>query len=494
MFLRSRGWLWTATVFQALVQALHGQTAASSPALAPSSSAMQPVSPRDPDEWNLEPPTLEQQTPVPQEPQSGSETGVAPQAPFEQEPGWSGELNNPRNNEFELPPSQLPVDPRAAGLKLSLGPIDIRPVFIFSAMYDDNIDITNTNRKADLVYTLSPGVFVGLGDYIQREANFIRFVYVPALQLFQHFHSDDTLNQHLRLEGQYAFSRLKLSSYFEYDSLTGPNRDIGGRVTGDTYRAGLNAAYLLSDKTSLDITNDVTFQHYKQQSGYEEFVNHDWFNYHLASKLYLGLGTAFGALHPDPGGTQPYQQGLFRIQFASTPKLTFSGNAGFEVREFPSTAVSGTSNRGTNASQFSGSGTRVTPVFGLSANYEFLPGSTFSLSGDRYVTNSSSTNLAGDNFTATLVSGKLTQHLIGNYFLGLGAGYENDAYSQAISATTGQITQRQDNYFYIQPSITYHWKDLGDISVSYERRVNSSNQSNFSFRDNQVWVQFHIGF
>jgi hypothetical protein len=35
---------------------------------------------------------------------------------------------------------------------------------------------------------------------------------------------------------------------------------------------------------------------------------------------------------------------------------------------------------------------------------------------------------------------------------------------------------------------------LGDISVSYERRVNSSNQSNFSFRDNQVWVQFHIGF
>jgi hypothetical protein len=110
------------------------------------------------------------------------------------------------------------------------------------------------------------------------------------------------------------------------------------------------------------------------------------------------------------------------------------------------------------------------------------------------VTNSSSTNLAGDNFTATRVSGKLTQHLIGNYFFGLEGGYENDAYSQAISATTGQITQRQDNYFYIQPSITYHWKDLGDISVSYERRVNSSNQSNFSFRDNQVWLQFRIGF
>ena len=484
MSLRSRGWLWTATVFQALVQALHGQTAASSPTPAPSSSAMQPVS--EPEEWNLEAPTLEQR-------QSGSETGVGPQAPFEQEPGWPGGLTNPANNEFEVPPEQIPPNPRAAGLKLSLGPIDIRPAFIFSAMYDDNIEIRNTNRKADLVYTLSPGVFLGLGDYIQREFNFISVAYIPTLQLFQHYHSDDALNQHLRLEGQYAFSRLTLSSYFQYDSLTGPNRDIGGRVTGDSYRAGLYATYLLSDKTSLQITNDVTFQHYKQQTGYEEFVNHDWFNYQLTPKVNVGLGTAFGALHPDTGGTQPYQQGLFRIQFASTPKLTFSANAGFEVREFPSTAVSGTPNSGTN-SQFSGSGTRVTPVFGLSANYEFLPGSTFSLSGDRYVTNSSSTNLAGDNFTATAVSGKLTQHLIGNYFLGLESGYENDAYSQAISATTGQITQRQDDYFYIQPSITYHWKDWGDISVSYERRVNSSNHSNFSFRDNQVWVQFHIGF
>jgi hypothetical protein len=170
MIFRSTGWLWIATICQALIQALHAQTPAASPAPSPSPSAVQPVS--EPEEWKVEGPIPEQLPPQPgaeQMPQTG-----APEVPLEQEPGWSGELNKPtpeNSTQFELPPSQLPVDLRAAGLKLRFGPIDIRPVFSFNAMYDDNIEISNTYRKEDFVYTLSPGVFLGLGDYIQREAN-----------------------------------------------------------------------------------------------------------------------------------------------------------------------------------------------------------------------------------------------------------------------------------------------------------------------------------
>lgn len=101
-----------------------------------------------------------------------------------------------------------------------------------NAMYDDNIEISKTHRKRDFVYALSPGVFLGLGDYIAQEADFITFEYVPSRQLFQYYHSDGALNEHLRLAGQYAFSRLKLTSYFEHDSTTGANWDVGGRVSG----------------------------------------------------------------------------------------------------------------------------------------------------------------------------------------------------------------------------------------------------------------------
>jgi hypothetical protein len=257
--------------------------------------------------------------------------------------------------------------------------------------------------------------------------------------------------------------------------LAGPNRDIGARVNSEIYATGLKASYNLSDKTSLELDGGATFVHYQSQIGSKEFVNHDWLNYNLTPKVTVSVGGAFGVLQPDSGGSQPYQQALFRVQFASTAKLTFNGNAGVEFREFSG----------------SGGGTRITPVFGLSANYALSPGTQFNLNGARNVTNSSS--ISGDNYTATRISGDISQHLIGDFYMGLEGGYENDAYSQATATSTGK-GQREDNYFFVRPSVTYHLKDWANISVSYFYRDNNSNIPNKAFRNNQVWVEVRFGF
>lgn len=467
MLLRSTGWLCTATICQALVQTGDGQVGMPSP----TPSAVQPVS--EADAWKVQAPAADQQAPtLEQQPQPES-TEMNP----EQEPGWSPEQNAPvLENQPEGQQFQLPPEPRAAGFRILFGPIDIRPKMDFSAMYDDNIEISSSNRKKDFVYTLSPGVLFGLGDYIQKESNFITLEYVPSLILYNHYSSLNTLDQHLRFDGQYSFARLRLGSYFEYDKLTGPNRDIGARVSSELYATGVKASYNVSDRTSLDTDAGVTFVHYQHQIGSKELVNHDSLNYHLTPKVTVGVGGAFGVLQPENGGTQTYQQALFRVQFASTAKLSFTGNAGVEFR------------------QFSGvSGTRATPVFGLSANYELSPSTKLTLSGSRNVTNSSATAGAGDNFTATRFSAEITQHVIGDFSLGLEGGYENDAYSQAAAATTG-LQQREDNYFFFHPSLTYHLKDWADISLSYARRDNISNVSRNAFRGNQVWVGVRFGF
>ena len=458
MFLRSRGWLWTATAFQALIQALHGQTAASSLALAPSSSAMQPVSPREPDEWNLEPPTLEQQTP----------------APFPQEPGWSGGLANPGNNEFEVPPEVLPVDPRSFGLKYSLGPIDIRPVMNLSTTYSDNILESTTNRRTDVIYTIAPGLSLSAGDYMTKQYSFFSLQYIPTLNLYNHFSTLNSLDQHLRIDAQYGLERLKLSGYFGYDKAFGGNRDIGGLVNSEYWTMGLEAKYLLTPKTTLEVLGDQTFADYGSSgTGSREFVNHDYVNYQFTPKLTVSAGTAFGILQPYVGGTQTYEQGLFRVQFVSTAKLTFVGNAGFEVRQFPS-----------------GAGTRFTPVFTLSANYQLFPGTALTLSGSRNVTYSAA--VTGSNYTATNVTAGITQHVIGKFSLGMSFGFENDSYFQVGGASPGAV-QRVDNYFALSPTLTYTLNDWAIVSVSYLYRDNQSNAPARSFYNNQVSVQVHIG-
>ena len=473
MFLRGRRWLWTATIsiFHALVQALHGQSVASSPTPVPSSTAVQPAS--EPDEWKVEGPTLEQQqAPANQEP----ETGVAPESPVEQEPGWSGGLTNPGNGpEFEIPPDQLPVDPRSFGLKYTIGPIDIRPTMTFSTTYSDNILESTTNRRQDLIYTIAPGATFGLGDYVQKQYNYFTLQYVPTLNLYNHFSTLNSLDQHLRIDGQWGMERLKLSAYFGYDKAFGGNRDIGGLVNSEYYTMGAAAKYILNEKIAFEALGDQTFSDYGSSGiGSREFVNHDYLNYAFTPKLTGSVGAAFGILQPYVGGTQTYEQGLFRLQFVSSSKLNFQGNFGFELREFPS-----------------GVGARFTPVFNLTGNYLLFPGTTLTLSGGRNVTYSAA--VTGSNYTATNVVAGINQHVIGKLSVGLNVGFENDTYFFVSGAQPGAIN-RVDNYITLSPSLTYQWNDWASISVSYLYRDNQSNAPARSFYNNQVSVGVHIGF
>jgi hypothetical protein len=186
------------------------------------------------------------------------------------------------------------------------------------------------------------------------------------------------------------------------------------------------------------------------------------------------VGAAFGILQPYVGGTQTYEQGLFRLQFVSTSKISFTGNFGFELRQFPS-----------------GVGARFTPVFNLTGNYLLFPGTTLTLSGGRNVTYSAA--VTGSNYTATNVVAGINQHVIGKLSVGMSVGFENDSYFFVSGAQPGALN-REDNYITLSPSLTYQWNDWASISVSYLYRDNQSNAPARSFYNNQVSVGVHIGF
>jgi hypothetical protein len=283
------------------------------------------------------------------------------------------------------------------------------------------------------------------------------------------------LDQHLRIDGQWGLERLKLSAYFGYDKAFGGNRDIGGLVNSEYYTMGAAAKYLLNEQITFEALGDQTFADYGSSGiGSREFVNHEYLNYAFTPKLTASVGAALGILQPYKGGTQTYEQGLFRLQFISTDKLSFTGNGGFEFRQFPS-----------------GAGVRFTPVFNLTANYALFPGTTLTLSGGRNVTYSAS--ITGSNYTATNVTAGINQHLIGNLSAGLNFGFENDSYFRVSGAQAGSV-DRTDNYFTVSPNLTYRWNDWANVSVSYLYRDNQSNAPARSFYNNQVAVQVHIGF
>jgi hypothetical protein len=269
--------------------------------------------------------------------------------------------------------------------------------------------------------------------------------------------------------------RLKLSAYFGYDKAFGGNRDIGGLVNSEYYTMGAAAKYILNEQISLEALGDQTFADYGSSGiGSREFVNHDYLNYAFTPKLTASVGAAFGILQPYVGGTQTYEQGLFRLQFISTSKISFTGNFGFELRQFPS-----------------GVGARFTPVFNLTANYLIFPGTTLTLTGGRNVTYSAA--VTGSNYTATNVTAGISQHVIGNLSAGMTFGFENDSYFFVSGAQSGAVS-REDNYFTLSPNLTYRWNDWASVAVSYLYRDNQSNAPARSFRNNQVTLGVQIGF
>ena len=382
-----------------------------------------------------------------------------------------GQLLTNETGQEETP---APVDPRSRGYGVLFGVVDVRPEMSFGVTYDDNILISHSNPKRDFIYTISPGVLLGLGDYLVKEYNYFRVEYIPTLTLFNHYSSINSLDHFLRIDGQYAMGPLMLGGSFEYDKFSGPDRDVGGRISRDIYTADLSATYTISDKTSIDTDTAVWFRHYRTEIGSTEIVSHTWANYNLSPKLITGAGVAIGVLEPERGGgRQIYEQVLGRLLYASSEQLSFSANAGLEFREFSAAA------------------TRATPVFGLSAAYQFSAGTKVSISGLRRTTNSAA--LSGEDYTATSVSVDVDQHLIGDVYLTLGGGYENDAYRNSTT-TSGTGRQRQDNYYFIRPRLSYHPKDWFSISLSYVYQMDDSNFSTNSFRDRQISLEVRLGF
>src|SRR5207237_1388619 len=63
-------------------------------------------------------------------------------------------------------------------------------------VYDDNINISQTNRVSDYYFSIEPVLTLGLGDITGAGDNYIRLDYSPALFLFAD-HSEDDAVQHL---------------------------------------------------------------------------------------------------------------------------------------------------------------------------------------------------------------------------------------------------------------------------------------------------------
>jgi hypothetical protein len=368
-------------------------------------------------------------------------------------------------------PFNIP-DKETASLKW--GKLEIHPHFDAQVVYDDNIFIRPTNKIDDWIYTLSPGILMHMGDYLKKDENYVAVDYTPSIIIFNENSASDNVDHEAVFDSQYRFTKLTLGLKQAFQALSGTVIDVGSRVDRDIYTTDLRGNYELTGKSSVEA--NLRYSTTKYSSGvlfdYSEWINQNWYNYQIAPKTQVGAGLTFGWLDVDRTPDQDYQQALLRVIYNPTGKVTLRGSGGFEWRHFDTVKDD-----------------RFTPVFSAGVGYQPFDGTHLDLDVFRRVQSSASS--FGQDFTSSGVTLSARQRLFQKLYIGVRTGYENVNYHSYVPTVT---TSREDDYLFVQPSLSYEFNSNVSASIFYLYRENRSNQPSVDFDNNQVGIRVTVMF
>ena len=335
-------------------------------------------------------------------------------------------------------------------------------------VYNNNIFATQ-EKEGDFITRLAVRGEYQIGDLLATDGNYFDMVYTPSLHLYARHSHETGVDQDVDAIYGHHWTKLTLTLEQIYTKTQGTDAAVGGLVTADIYSTIAQAKYLYSPKLDFVVTGRQDFTSYSEP-GYTD--SKEWSGeiealYHIDPKLSVGIGSRLGYLHLDMSPDETYQQFLTHAIYVPFDKLHFELTAGAEDREYQSIHKSDT----------------LEPIFAFASFYLPNPSTTITLNAGRQFR--PAYNVIDENYIATNVYLTAMQRFFNAYYLGLAAGFENDDY-QPADEVPGPT--REDNYFFVQPSLT--WKANGWLSVAAFDRYeeDSSNFDAFTYDTNQVGV------
>ena len=346
---------------------------------------------------------------------------------------------------------------------------NVRPHFSATTLYDGNVFIQDKNTKKDFILTLSPGIAVRLGN--GQTGFYLTADYTASVVLFLNNSSQDSLDHRASMSLQWTGGKLRVGLLAGLTADSGTSIDATDRVRRIAIYTGITSHYDYSEKISFDLNADYRPIKYQSLLDSSETRLQGYVNYNFTPKLTIGLGGVLGFATVERGADQTFEDASVRAVYVATGKLTFTADAGVETRQF--------SNGGDNT---------VNPVFGLAGTWAVREGTTVSINTRRRIF--ASAIFQEQDYADTGVFAQVTQRMTDRFDLSLAAGYDHLNYT---AAGPGVSASRQDNFFFVRPSIQWHATGWCGVGVFYEYSQNfSSGEGNRDFRRDRTGLQVSI--
>jgi len=352
-------------------------------------------------------------------------------------------------------------------------------------VYDDNINLSSTNRVADWYTVIEPAIHLGFGDS-EGGFNYLAFDYILSAYFFADQTERNGIEHLIHLGAQHDFGHVILGISQDVQILDGTNlntlsnttgvqanTDVNGSSRSNRYTTTINASYDLTGKLFLTYQGGYSRTDYETETliSSQQVTENIFINYVYSPKLVIGLGGTGGVNSSDgPSSNETFEQLNARATYIVSGKISLSISGGIEFR------------------QFSG-GNSISPVYDIAGSYRPFENTTITIAGSRNTRNSAS--LAGQDFEDTSVNLTLSQRLFSRATFSLAEGYTHSAY---LNANTGAAAARTDDYFYIEPAFDINITRYWSVGVYYLYRTDLSTLAFFSFHDNQFGIRSSLVF
>ena len=341
----------------------------------------------------------------------------------------------------------------------------IRPIIATGVTYDDNIFITNTDRKGDLIYNIEAGFSFDLGDYRAIEDNVLMLELLATGFFFNEYSAQNSLNMSSNLFGQYRFNQSVAQLESSLQFLDGAQRQVGAFTTRMLFLNALRFVYEYSDKTEVEFEVNQRTSYYPDNLSSYFYEASTAADYLVFPKTTLGLQGKLGLADVQSSPDMWYQTINVRFNYALAGKLAVKASGGAQFNEY----VSG------------GEPMRIVPVFSVGAEYLLFPKTTLNLLAYRNL--QASPSLVGQDYIATGGELGMSQEFASNLAFALAMGFENDTY---VANTVAADATRVDNFYFFQPRISYNFLKYLKASLSYEYRANDSTAEIDTWYDNRM--------
>lgn len=335
--------------------------------------------------------------------------------------------------------------------------------------YDSNIFIEAEDETGSLVAQVEPTIGWTGGE---RDKTWVRLAYEGAAVVYFSETEESRFDNRVRVEGGVRGKQLALAYSARWARVGSPTPDVGGQITRQEWGGEASVSYnpkgklsyrVFGERSAVELDDPDLIDLFQVSGGIAA-------EYDYSSKTQLELSYRLGQVDIDQSGTQNFHRVLLQGLWTPREKIRVSVQAGAEYRDYEV-------------------GSELDPYF--VARVDWTPRAKTGLYLEAYRREESSAALEGESFELTGLRAGVTQRFRDGWSGAFELGGEHSDY---FGITGLPESGREDNLFFVRPSVTYSLAEDSEIAFVYQWTRSSSNEAEFGFTNHQLGVSLNHRF